>query len=129
MRNTPRRPAGSRPSRVGSLIRRELADLLLTTIGDPRVVGVTLSEVDVSPDLKQAKVFVTHHRGEAVARLAVVRLNKAARFLRRELARRLVLRVAPNIVFVYDASVDQGFRIDALLRQARLDDKSGETGS
>jgi len=101
----------------------------LTTLRDPRLKGVTLTEVSVSPDLKQARLFVSHFRGEAVAREAVTSLNGAAPRLRRELAHRMALRVVPALVFAYDPSVDQGFRIDALLRQARREDRGGEEGS
>lgn len=100
---------------------------MLTVIRDPRAVGATLTEISVSPDLKQARVFVTHFRGEAAAKEAVVGLNSAASRLRRDLSMRLALRVVPALVFAYDPSVDQGFRIDALLRQARKEDR-GEDG-
>jgi len=114
--------------RVGALIQRELATLALTVMRDPRVIGATLTEVSVSPDLKQARVFVTHYRGEAAAREAVIGLNRGAARFRRDLSARLALRVVPALVFLYDPSVDQGFRIDALLSQARRHDR-GEDGS
>lgn len=127
MRNRPRRP-GSRSARVGALIQREIATLALTLMRDPRVLGATLSEVSVSPDLKQARVFVTHYLGREAAESAVAGFNSGASRFRRELARRLALRVVPALVFVYDPSADQGFRIDALLSQARREDR-GEGGS
>ncbi len=99
-----------------------MAALVLTAINDPRAAGATLTEVDVSPDLKQARVYVTHHRGEEAAREAVKALNRASGHLRHELAARLILRVSPHLVFTYDPSVDQGFRIDALIRKARAED-------
>jgi len=101
---------------------------MLTVMRDPRMVGATLTEVDVSPDMKQARVFVTHYRGEAAAKEAVVGLNRGAARFRRDLSSRLSLRVVPALVFLYDPSVDQGFRIDALLNQARRQDR-GENGS
>ena len=95
-----------------------------TALGDPRIAGATLTGVDISPDLKQARIHVTHYRGEAVAREAVVGLNSASPRLRRLLAGKVVLRVVPNLVFTYDPSVDEGFRIDALIRRARSEDGS-----
>ncbi|MHB1565408.1 MAG: 30S ribosome-binding factor RbfA [Acidiferrobacter sp.] len=124
MRTRHRTTGGSRKSRVGSLIRREVAVLMQTALGDPRIVGATLTGVDISPDLKQARIHVTHYRGEAVAREAVVGLNSASPRLRRLLAGKVVLRVVPNLVFAYDPSVDEGFRIDALIRRARSEDES-----
>ncbi len=96
---------------------------MLTAVSDPRAAGATLTEVDVSPDLKQARVYLTHHRGEEAAREAVKALNRASGHLRRRLAGRLSLRIVPQLVFTYDPSVDQGFRIDALLRKAHAKDE------
>lgn len=108
---------------------REAASLVLTGMRDPRLKGATLTEVSVSPDLKQARIFVSHYAGEAAAKEAVKGLNGAALRLRRELAGRLSLRVVPGLVFAYDPSVDQGFRIEALLNQARREDRGGGDGS
>ncbi len=92
---------------------------------DPRVLGATLTEVSVSPDLKQARIFVTHYLGRDAAQAAVAGFNSGAARFRRELAARLALRVVPTLVFAYDPSADQGFRIDALLNQARREDRGG----
>jgi ribosome-binding factor A len=108
---------------------REVASLVLTGMRDPRLKGATLTEVSVSPDLKQARIFVSHYAGEIAAREAVKGLNGAAPRLRRDLAGRLALRVVPALVFAYDPSVDQGFRIDALLSQARREDRGGGSQS
>lgn len=110
------------------MILREAAAWALAEIDDPRVRGAALPEADVSPDLKQARIFVTHYQGEQAARAAVQALNRAAPRLRRELGARLSLRVVPQVVFAYDPSVDQGFRIDALLDRARREDRGGGEG-
>ncbi len=106
---------------MGAVIQREIAGLALTDVTDPRAQGATLTEVSVSPDLKQARVFVTHHAGEEAARAAVAALNHAVPRLRHALAQRVQLRVVPALVFTYDPSADRGFRIEALLREARRD--------
>ncbi|WP_298135367.1 30S ribosome-binding factor RbfA [Acidiferrobacter sp.] len=111
--------AGSRAARVGALVLREAAQWVLMEIDDGQIRLASLAQADVSPDLKQARIYVTHYQGEGAARAAVAHLNLLAPLMRRELASRLRLRVAPNLVFSYDPSVDQGFRIDALLDQAR----------
>ena len=108
---------------------REAAQWVLTEIDEARTRQAALAEADVSPDLKQARIYVTHYQGEAAAREAVARLNAAAPRMRRDLASRLRLRVAPNLVFSYDPSVDQGFRIDALLDRARRERGEGGEGS
>jgi ribosome-binding factor A len=105
----------SRNQRVAEQIQRELADLLQFEVKDPRVQGVTLTEVDVSRDLAHAKVyFVTHaHPEESTQALA-----KAAGFLRTQLSRRLVMRSVPQLHFVYDESLDRGIRLSRLIDQA-----------
>ena len=118
--------SGSRAARVGALVLREAAQWVLTEIDEGQVRLAALTEADVSPDLKQARIYVTHYRGEAAAREAVAQLNAAVPRMRRELASRLRLRIVPNLVFAYDPSVDQGARIDALLDRARRE--RGEEG-
>lgn len=102
--------------RVADQVQRELGDLL-RGVKDPRVRGlVTVSGVDVSPDLKHAKVFVTVLEHDT-PQDSVVALNHAASYLRSELGRRLNLRVVPRLVFHYDASLDQADRVQRLLRE------------
>jgi ribosome-binding factor A len=117
--------SGSRAARVGALVLREAAQWVLTEIDEVQTRLAALAEADVSPDLKQARIYVTHYQGEAMAREAVARLNAAVPRMRRDLASRLRLRIVPNLVFAYDSSVDQGFRIDALLDRARRE-RGGE---
>ncbi len=112
---------------MGALVLREAAQWVLTEMDDAQTRAAALPEADVSPDLKQARIYVTHYLGEEAARAAVARLNHAARRMRRDLAARLRLRIVPNLVFSYDPSVDQGFRIDALLDRARRE-RGGEEG-
>jgi len=82
---------------------------------------VTISGVDVSPDLGHAKVFVTIMQCEAPLE-AVAGLNRAAGFLRSQLSQRLRLRGVPELVFHYDATLDRAERVEELLRQARDED-------
>jgi len=104
------------------LIQAELGELLLKKVRDPRVGMVSLTGVDVSPDLSQAKVYYSlldqDRRAEAQAGL-----QAAVGFLRRELAARLNLKTVPRLIPVYDQSLAQGARMDQLLRQARSQDE------
>ncbi len=106
-----------RAERVGEAMRIELADLLETSVKDPRVGFVSLTRVEVSRDLAQAKVYVSvldpEHEAESLAGLA-----SAARFLRGEVARRVQLRVAPKLVFVIDRGIQQSMAVQALLKEA-----------
>jgi ribosome-binding factor A len=106
-----------RAERVGEAMRTELAALLETSVKDPRVGFVSLTRVDVSRDLAQAKVYVSvldaAHEAESLAGL-----RSAARFLRGEVARRVQLRVAPQLVFLVDRGIQQSMAVQALLKEA-----------
>ncbi len=104
----------SRAQRVGDSIHREIAGLILHAVSDPRVGGVTVSGVDMSPDLRQARVLVTPRQG-CDADAAVAALNHAARFLRGRLGATLRLRTVPRLVFAYDATLDRAGHLEELI--------------
>ena len=104
--------------RVADQIQRELSDLLRTELKDPRVGMITLTGVEVSPDLAYAKVFFTAlGDAQALARTEAG-LQRAAGFLRTHLARRVKLRVTPELRFLHDVSVERGVRLSKLIDDA-----------
>ncbi len=103
-----------RPRKVADLIQRELADLLRHEVRDPRVGMVTLTSVDVAPDLSHAKVFFTLLNSEHKEETARA-LQRAAGFLRSQLSRRMTLYTTPELRFVYDESVERGDRLSRLI--------------
>ena len=106
-----------RTERVADLIRRELADILMNRMRDPRLGFVSITDVEVSPDLTHAIVFLSSLDG-AEGRVQVVKvLTNAAPYLRRELAPRLGLREVPTLRFIYDESIERGARIEDLLKK------------
>jgi ribosome-binding factor A len=115
--------ATRRTKRIEALIRAELAELLLRRVRDPRLKEATLTGVDVSPDLSQAKVFfsVLHEEKRAEVEKG---FKAAAAFLRRELAARLELKVMPQILPVYDSSLLAGARMTALISEVRQKDSA-----
>ena len=111
-----------RPKRtvqVGGLIQQELSDLLLRKIKDPRLEMVTITGVEVSPDLKLARVFFSRYGHPEATRRTVEGLQRAAGFLRRELGERMKLRYVPELEFIHDTSYEYGDRIEALLKTIR----------
>lgn len=111
--------------RVADQIQRELSGLLRSELKDPRVGMITLTGVEVSPDLAHAKVFFTTLGDtEALAR-SNAGLKRAAGFLRAELGHRLKLRVTPEIRFVHDSSVERGVRLSKLIDDAVAGRKDG----
>ena len=105
-----------RQKQINHTIRRELSELLARHVGDPRINGViSITEVDVSPDLKQAKVYISVmgndvEKGEVFAGLA-----SASDFLRRELGARIRIRHIPKLIFKRDDSIEKAERIHQLI--------------
>lgn len=113
-----------REERVGAEMRRELAQLIRDEVNDPRIGNPTIQEVRVSRDLSQAKVYFTV-LDEGQAKQTGRVLEKAAAFLRRRLGDRIKLRTIPQLHFVYDKSVNEGMRLEALIAQAVSHDRDG----
>ena len=113
---------GVRRERVADQIKEEISRMLLREIRDPRVGFVTITGTSVSPDLRNARVFVSV-LGTPEAREDSLRaLNSAAGFLRRGLFKRLRLRYSPVLEFVLDDSLDRGERIERLLQGIHADE-------
>ena len=104
-----------RQERVSERIHHEVSDLLQNEIRDPRVVNVTVTGVNISPDLQLATIFVSTLGDREARDDAMAGLERASGFIRRELAQRLGLRVTPAVRFVLDESWERGARVDALL--------------
>jgi ribosome-binding factor A len=110
-----------RAERVAEGIREEVARFLSTDAKDPRIQGlVTVTAVDVTPDLRSAKVFVSVMGSEEEKRSTLEGLDSLAGYLRGTLTRTLRLRFAPELVFRVDPSVERAARIETLL--ARIKD-------
>lgn len=115
-------PATQRQLRVGEEIRHTLAEVFLRAeFRDPDLVGVsvTVSEVRISPDLRNATAFVLPLGGRDDATVLAA-LGRASAYLRGEIAKRLRLRFAPNLSFKRDDSFDEADRIDRLLHDPRV---------
>ena len=107
---------GSRPERVADQIRSEIALLLAREVHDPGMGFVTLTRVQLSPDLQVARVLYTV-LGDEKAKSATARaLERAAPFLRRQIGGRLRLRRAPELRFIYDDSIAGQDRIEQFLK-------------
>jgi ribosome-binding factor A len=104
--------------RVGGEIQRELAEILRAELKDPRVGMITLTGVEVSPDLAHAKVFFTSLAGADRKDEAAAGLRRASGFLRSMLGTRLRIHNTPELHFEYDASVESGIRLTHLIEEA-----------
>ena len=108
------KPSYKRADRVGDQIRMEVADILARRTKDPRVGLITVTGVDLSSDLRLAKVYVTTLQKGREAH-ALEGLKSALGFIRAELGRRLALRYTPDIIFRQDKSGQYGDRMEKLL--------------
>jgi ribosome-binding factor A len=103
-----------RQKQIGNLIQKELGDLLEKRVRDPRLELLSITAVEVSPDLRQAHIYIST-LGDQQA--AMEGLNHAASFLRRELASRVALRYVPELAFHLDDSLVRGERVYQLLEE------------
>lgn len=118
-----------RADRVGEAIREEVARFLNEGAKDPRLVGlVTVTGVEVSRDLRHARVFVTILGSDSERAASIDALESMKGHLRSRLAKTLRLRVAPELGFRLDDSVARAARIESLLAQVR-EKKAGDDGS
>ena len=108
------KPSFKRAERVGDQIRMEVADILARRTKDPRVGMITVTGVDLSADLRLAKVYVTTLQEGREAH-ALEGLKSALGFIRAELGRRLALRYTPDLIFRQDKSGQYGNRMEKLL--------------
>lgn len=104
-----------RPIRVGELIQAELADLLLRQLKDPRLRMAVVSRVEVSADLRHARVYISHMGTKTEQQAALEGFERAAGFIRGQLGRRLHLRYVPQLSFQLDTSIAYGVRISSML--------------
>src|SRR3954464_1301949 len=116
---------GSRPDRVADQIRGELAQMLARDVHDPGIGFVTLTRVQVSPDLQLARIFYTWLGDTKKGRNSKKALDRAAPFLRRQIGARLRLKRVPELKFQYDDAVAGADRIEQLLNEIHAADREG----
>jgi ribosome-binding factor A len=107
-----------RTERINDLLREEISELVQRELKDPRLGGlVSITEVDISPDLRNAKVYVSV-LGTKEERDDTFRgLRAAGHFMQRELRKRLTIRRIPELSFHHDTSIEEGARVLALLNE------------
>jgi ribosome-binding factor A len=110
-----RRPC-KRNIRVAKELHRALAKTLLFDVIDERLRSVTITNVDVSGDLKYAKVYVSAEGGKFNPQQAISLLTHASSIIVQGIKKRIKLRYIPHFSFIYDSSIEKGFHIDDILR-------------
>jgi len=105
-----------RSQRVSDLLRKEIADIIIYRLKDPRIGFITVTGVDVTDDIKIARVYVSIFQDEE-RKTTLEILNSAKSFIRSELSKRLRMKFIPSIEFRLDTSIEYGSRIEKLLKE------------
>jgi len=115
-----------RQERLQNLLKQDVSEIFYRDFKDPRLGFVTVTDVEVSPDLSYAKVFVSVMGNEEERSRQFAILKKAEHFVRGALSKRLQLRVLPEIDFRLDTSIDHSIRILELLEEIKRNEEPGE---
>ena len=115
-----------RANRVGDLIREVICEMLLKDLNDPRLELVTITEVEVTEDLRLAKVFFSAMGNRSQEEASLHGLQSATGYIRKRLGRELRLRYIPDLLFKVDHSFDYGSKIDQLFETLK-EEKDGNS--
>lgn len=111
-----------RSHRVGDAVHKEISALLVKGLKDPRIGFVTITAVEVTSDLRHAKIYFTTMGDEAARRNSAKGLQSSIPFIRREIGKHLRLRCVPELHFVFDTSLEYGNRIESILKEIQSED-------
>lgn len=116
-------------TRINMEVQRELSEIIRTEIKDPRVKGgmVTVVSVEVTPDLKYCKAYISVLGSDEAAQDALVGLKSAVGYIRRELAHRVNLRNTPELTFILDQSIAYGVNMSRLIDEVTKDLREDES--
>jgi ribosome-binding factor A len=115
---------GKRSEKVADLIHKEISEMLVRAIKDPRIGFVTITRVTVSEDYRSAKVYFSVAGTVEERERSMKGLNSAKGYVRKELGRRIRLRYTPEIIFKFDPSIEYAIHIGKVIR-----DIKGEEGT
>jgi ribosome-binding factor A len=114
--------AGKRATRVGDQLLREIADLLMRKVKDPRVKNTTLTGIHLSNDLKHARVYYSVLGNEKEIQRAQAGLDSAKGFIKREIGLRLDLKYMPDLIFKHDPSLATGHHMEKLFQKLKSEE-------
>ena len=117
----------TRQEKVKELLRAEISEIIRRELKDPRVGFVTIIDVEVTSDLKQAKVFVSVLGSDEEQKKTMKALRCASGFIRSEFAKRVAMKTVPEIEFCVDETVKYGAKIFELLEKIKREDSGKES--
>ena len=118
----------NRLNRIDEEMKKEISHIITYDLKDPNITGlISVTKVKVSGDLKYAKVYVSMLNAKDNKQVLAA-LKKSAGFVRTEIAKRINLRTTPEIIFIFDDSIEYGSRIDTILKEVIKDIKPEDKG-
>ena len=120
------RMEGKRSEKVADLIQKEISQMLVKSIKDPRIGFVTITKVTVSEDCRFAKVYFSVAGALSERESSVKGLDSAKGYVRKELGRRIRLRYTPEIIFQFDPSIEYAIHMEELIRDLHLGKEPAE---
>lgn len=121
--------SNNRLTRISERIREELSEILLMESSDPRLKGVTITDVSVDRELAFAEIYVCTIEGSQRSREVLNALDHAHGFLRNELAQRMDLRIFPRLRFHWDPTLENADKIERLIKSIQLVDTGEQKNS
>ncbi|MBO8615194.1 30S ribosome-binding factor RbfA [Staphylococcus aureus] len=112
-----------RAERVGEQMKKELMDIINKKVKDPRVGFITITDVVLTNDLSQAKVFLTVLGNDKEVENTFKALDKAKGFIKSELGSRMRLRIMPELMYEYDQSIEYGNKIERMIQDLHKQDR------
>jgi ribosome-binding factor A len=113
----------TRQERVKELLKIEISDIIRREIKDPRLGFVTITDAEVSKDMRHARVYISVYGDERQKEESLAILQKVAGYMRGEFGRRVSMKIIPEISFKLDTAVEHGARIFELLQQVKPHDE------
>jgi ribosome-binding factor A len=120
---------GKRSEKVADLIHKEVSEMLMKTVKDPRIGFVTITRVAVSEDCRSAKVYFSVAGTLEERERSTQGLSSAKGYVRKELGRRIRLRYTPEIIFKFDPSIEYAIHIGEVIRHLKKDEETDENAS
>ncbi len=115
--------SNNRSRRLAELLKEEISEIILREVKDPRIGFVSLTDVEVSGDLRHAKVFVSVIGSDRERQDTMAGLEQATGFIRKLVGERITVYHTPEIIFRYDDSIEHGIHITQLIKEVRAEDK------
>jgi ribosome-binding factor A len=116
----------TRPERIQELIKEDVSRIIREKVSDPRIGFVSVTSVEITPDLKEAKIFVSVLGNKEERDKSLEGLRSATSFIRGQLGKTLQLRFVPEINFVYDKSIERGSRVLAIMGKLEREAAEGK---